>query len=131
VRDKLVFIDYSPVLFISALKERGIDAILPQMIESISQYRTRIPTPKLNRLMVDAAAAHPAPMRRGRRLKVYYATQAETSPPTIVLFVNDPELMHFSYERYLRNRVREVFGLTGTPIRLMIRQRRRVERDGE
>jgi len=125
VQDRMVFVGYAPLLFLSALKNRGIDAILPAMVESIHQYRMRVPTAKLNRLMLDAATDHPPPMRRGRRLRVYYATQADTAPPTMVLFVNEPDLVHFSYERYLRNRIREAFGLTGTPIRILLRRRKR------
>ena len=127
VRDRLIFLDYAPLLFVSALKRRGIKGILPAMMHAIGQYRIHISTPSLNRLMMDAAAEHPAPARRGRRLRIYYATQADTAPPTIVLFVNDPELVHFSYERYLRNRVREAFSLTGTPIRLVFRARTRTD----
>jgi GTPase len=127
VQRHLPFIAYSPILYTSALKGRGLDAIYPQLRASYSQYTVRVPTPRLNRVILDAAIEHAPPSRRGRRMKVYYATQAETSPPTIVLFVNDPELMHFGYERYLRNRVREAFGLTGTPIRFVVRPRSREE----
>ena len=131
VRDRLVFLEYSPVLFVSALKQRGMELIVPQMLESIEQYRMRVSTAGLNRLMLDAATEHAPPMRRGRRLRVYYATQAEASPPTFILFVNEPDLMHFSYERYLKNRIREAFSMTGTPIRLELRRRQREDWEGE
>ncbi len=125
VRDRLAFVSYSPVLFVSALTGRGLPTVFPQVLESYRQYSARIPTAKLNRLILDASIEHPPPMRRGRRMKVYYATQAESCPPTIVLFVNDPQLMHFGYERYLRNQIREAFGLDGTPIRFVVRERTR------
>ena len=125
VRDRLAFLSYSPVLFVSALTGRGLSTVFPQILESYRQYSARIPTAKLNRLILDASIEHPPPMRRGRRMKVYYATQAESCPPTIVLFVNDPQLMHFGYERYLRNQIREAFGLDGTPIRFVARERTR------
>jgi GTPase len=128
VERHLPFIAYSPILYTSALHNRGLDEIFPQLKASYEQYTTRVSTSKLNRVILDAAIEHAPPNKRGRRMKVYYATQAESCPPTIVLFVNDPDLMHFGYERYLRNRVREAFGLTGTPIRFVVRPR---SRDGE
>ncbi len=125
IHEQLVFIDYAPTLFISARTGFGVDEIFPQLIKSMEQYSVRVPTSKLNRLMLDAAIEHPPPMRRGKRLKIYYATQAEICPPTVVLFVNDPELMHFSYERFLRNKIRKEFGVEGTPIRFVLRKRER------
>lgn len=125
IRDRMAFLSYAPILFVSALTGQGLDRVFPQVLESYAQYSARIPTAKLNRLILDASIEHPPPTKRGRRLKVYYATQAEACPPTIVLFVNDPSLMHFGYERYLRNRVREAFGLSGTPIRFVARERTR------
>ncbi len=127
VERHLPFIAYSPILYTSALKNRGLDEIFPQLKTSYEQYTMRVPTSRLNRVVLDAAIEHAPPSKRGRRMKVYYATQAESCPPTIVLFVNDPKLMHFGYERYLRNRVREAFGLTGTPIRFIVRSRSRDE----
>jgi len=128
VRDRLAYIGYAPILCVSALRGTGVDRVFPQLAESYGQYSARMPTSPLNRLILDAAIEHPPPTRRGRHLKVYYATQAEVCPPTIVLFVNDPDLMHFGYERYLRNRIREAFGLHGTPIRFVVRERTREQR---
>jgi len=128
VRDRLAYIAYAPILCVSALTGRGIDRVFPQLGESYGQYSARMPTSQLNRLVLDAAIEHPAPSKRGKHLRVYYATQAETCPPTVVLFVNDPELMHFGYERYLRNRMRQAFGLDGTPIRFLVRERAREQR---
>ncbi|MBD3173896.1 MAG: ribosome biogenesis GTPase Der [Armatimonadia bacterium] len=127
VRERLAFLAYSPILFVSALTGLGLNKVFSQIAASYGEYSARVPTGKLNRLILDASIDHPPPMKRGRRMKVYYATQAETCPPTIVLFVNDPNLLHFGYERYLRNRVREAFGLHGTPIRFVARERKRNE----
>lgn len=123
VRDRLVFVSYAPMLYVSALTGRGIEAVFPQLMRSFEQYAMRIPTSRLNRLILDAAVDHPPPTQRGRRLRIYYATQAASRPPTIVLFANDPDLMHFGYERYLRNRVQQAFGMTGTPVRFVVRKR--------
>ena len=82
-----------------------------------------MPTGELNRLFREAMVAHPAPNRQGKQLKFLYATQAEVAPPTFVIFVNDKELIHFSYERYLENRIREVYPFEGTPLRLAFRSR--------
>ena len=121
VRHELIFANYAPVVFISALKHRGIDELLNTIVEISEQHAMRIQTSELNRLIADATFDRPT-TRRGRQLKMYYSTQVAVKPPTFVLFVNDPELVHFSTERYLENKIRERFSLEGTPIRLKIRE---------
>jgi GTPase len=123
VRDKLRFMDYVPVLFVSALTRQRVSKIMPLAVSVASERTRRIPTAELNRLLREALNARPAMSRRGKQLKLLYATQAEVAPPTFVLFVNDPELVHFTYERYLENRIREVYAFQGTPIRLRFRAR--------
>ncbi|MGQ9491856.1 MAG: ribosome biogenesis GTPase Der [Anaerolineae bacterium] len=123
IRQKLRFIDYVPVLFVSALTRQRISKVLPLAMSLAVQRQLRVPTAELNRLLREAMAAHPAPSRRGKPLKLLYATQAEVAPPTFVLFVNDPELVHFSYVRFLENRIREAHPFTGTPLRFYFRKR--------
>ena len=124
IREQLRFLDYVPVLFVSALTRQRVSKILPLVTEIVEQRRFRIPTAELNRLLRQAVMEHPAPNRRGRQLKFLYATQAETSPPTFVVFVNDRELVHFTYARYLENRIRAAYPFEGTPLRLDFRERR-------
>lgn len=125
LRQQLRFLSYAQVLFVSALTGQGLQDLFSQMLSSMEDYTRRVPTGPLNRMVLDAAIGHPPPMRRGRRLKIFYATQADVKPPTIVLFVNDPELMHFSYERYLVNSLRNTFSMKGTPVRVVLRKRQR------
>lgn len=121
IRSQLKFVDYAPIEFTSAIKGEGIEGVLEKALYCYEQSTHRITTGILNRALQEFLAAHPPPMRKGKRLKVYYATQPEIKPPTFVLFVNDPELMHFSYMRYLENRIRERFSLDATPIRILLR----------
>lgn len=123
VRQKLKFLDYVPVLFVSAKTKQRVSKILPLAMGIAEQRTIRIPTSELNRILRDAMVAHPAPSRRGKPLKFFYATQAEVAPPTFIVFVNDKELVHFSYERFLENRIRDVYAFEGTPIRLFFRSR--------
>jgi GTP-binding protein len=123
VRQRMKFFDYVPVLFISAKTWQRVSKVLPLAMSIAAQRNLRIPTSELNRILREAMVAHPAPSRRGKPLKFLYATQAETAPPTFIVFVNDKELVHFSYERFLENRIREVYPFTGTPIRLFFRSR--------
>ncbi len=118
------FAGYAPVTFISALSGRRVDRLFPTINAVFSAQHTRIPTALLNELVGDAVAVNPPPTFKGCRLKIFYAAQIRESPPTFVLFVNDPVLMHFSYLRYLENRVRESFVFVGTPIRFKLRKRR-------
>lgn len=123
IRNKLRFMDYVPVLFVSALTHQRVSKILPLAMHLAEQRKLRIPTGDLNRLLREALTARPAFSRRGKQLKMFYATQAEVAPPTFVLFVNDRELVHFSYERYIENRIREVYPFEGAPIRINFRAR--------
>lgn len=130
IRSTLRFMDYVPVLFVSAVTRQRVSRILPLAVRLAEQRKLRIPTGDLNRLLRDALTARPAFSRRGKQLKMFYATQAEVAPPTFVLFVNDPELVHFSYERYIENRIREAYPFEGTPIRIRFRARSQSDDEG-
>lgn len=123
VRNQLHFLDYVPVLFISALTRQRVERVVPLALGIAAQRKARIPTGELNRLVREAMGEHPAPNRHGKQLKFYYATQAETAPPTFVIFVNDRDLIHFSYVRYLENRIRATYPFEGTPLKLEFRSR--------
>jgi len=122
VKAALPFLDYAPIAFCSALTGRGVDAVLDTAATVAQNHALRIPTGELNRTIAEAVDAHPY-SQKGRELKIYYATMVKVKPPTIVLFVNNPQLVHFSYERYLLNSLRSAFGFVGTPIRLHFRRR--------
>jgi GTP-binding protein len=124
VRERLRFMDYVPVLFVSALSRQRIDKVLPEALKVAAQRRARIPTGELNRVMREGLMAHPAASRRGRQLKFLYATQVSVAPPAFVLFVNDADLVHFSYARYLENTLRAAHPFEGTPIKLIFRSRK-------
>ena len=119
----LKFMDYAPVLFISALTGQRAQNVLPQVNAVWAQASRRIGTGALNDVLGDAQMALQPPTIAGRKLKIYYATQAATCPPTFALFINSEELMHFSYERYLENCIRKAFGFEGTPIRFALREK--------
>ncbi len=123
VRDKLRFMDYVPVLFVSALTRQRVSKVLPLAVQIAAERRQRIATAELNRLFRDAIVAHPAPNRQGKQLKFLYATQAEVAPPTFIVFVNDKKLVHFSYARYLENQIRARHKFEGTPLRIFFRDR--------
>jgi GTP-binding protein len=123
IRAELKFLDYVPVLYISALTGQRVQKVLPLAMQVYQERVARIPTGELNRLVEDAAIRHPAPHKAGKRLKFYYATQADVDPPTFVFFVNDKRLVHFSYERYLENQIRRRYSYLGTPLRLVFRSR--------
>ncbi len=123
VRSSLKFLDYVPVLFISARTRQRVPTVLPMALRIAQERKVRIPTGELNRLLRTAVDNNQPRFKGGRRLRFYFATQAEIDPPTIVLFVNDPELLHFSYQRYLENQVRAYYPFEGTPLRLIFRQR--------
>ncbi|MEG1463118.1 MAG: GTP-binding protein, partial [Anaerorhabdus sp.] len=121
IRHEFIYLSYAPILFVSAKTKQRIHDLLP-MIYDVYQYsQLRIATNVLNEVVMDAQLMTPAPAINGKRLKVLYATQVSVAPPTFVLSVNDPELMHFSYKRYLENRIRESFGFDGSPIRIIAR----------
>ena len=121
IRKELVFCQYAPVVFVSALTKQRIHR-LPEVISyAAEQNAMRVPTSVLNQVLEDAVAMNPTPTEHGVRLKILYATQVKTKPPTFVIFVNNPEIMHFSYQRYLENKFREAFGFEGTPLQMIIR----------
>jgi len=124
LRQQLNFMDYVPILFISAKTGQRVDQVLPLALRVQEERLARLTTSKLNILLQKAQDIHPAPSHAGRQLKIYYATQVRSDPPTFLLFVNDPALIHFSYLRFLENRIREEYGFVGTPIRLVARPRR-------
>jgi GTP-binding protein len=129
LRHELIFLTYAPILFISALTKQRIHKI-PEMVCAVSeQNNLRVSTGTLNQVLQDDLAITPAPSVRGKRLKIYYVTQAATKPPTFIFFVNDPELFHFSYMRHLENIFRATFGFEGTPIRLWSRGRKDKDAD--
>lgn len=123
VRADLNFLPYVPILFISAETGQRVSKILPTVLEVNEARHQRISTADLNKIMRDALLSHPPPLKAGRQLKFYYATQVAVAPPTFVFFVNRPEWLHFGYERFLENRLREAFPFPGTPIRLIFRGR--------
>ena len=123
VRDGLAYMPYAPVVFLSALTGQRVDRIFQVINDVNEQNRSRITTGALNSVLADATARVQPPTDKGRRLKIYYMTQASTKPPHFVIFCNDARLFHFSYQRYLENQIREVFGLKGTPVRITIRQK--------
>lgn len=126
-RDKLTndfsFMSYAPIMFISAKTGQRIDKLYEMISFVHSQNSMRISTGKLNEVLAGATARVQPPTDKGKRLKIYYMTQASTRPPTFVFFVNNAEVFHFSYQRYLENQIRDIFGLDGTPVRFIIRER--------
>ncbi len=116
------FMDYAPILFVSAKTGQRVHKILPAVQEVAEQHAMRVSTSVLNQVLTDAMLTTPPPSERGKRLKIRYGTQVSVKPPTIVLFCNDPELAHFSYLRYLENRFREALGFRGTPLRIRLRK---------
>lgn len=124
IRHEFQYLSYAPIVFVSAKTKQRLSR-LPEMIEEAYDHQhRRIQSAVLNDVLMDALVANPTPSSNGRRLRVYYATQVAVAPPTFVIFVNDPDLMHFSYARYLENRIRAAFDFTGTPIRLIKRRRK-------
>ena len=123
VRNGLSYMTYAPVVFLSALTGQRVDKLYQVIQDVHAQNTSRITTGALNSVLADATARVQPPTDKGRRLKIYYMTQASTKPPHFVIFCNDARLFHFSYQRYLENQIREVFGLKGTPVRITIRQK--------
>ncbi|RHW41237.1 ribosome biogenesis GTPase Der [Neobacillus notoginsengisoli] len=124
IREHFQFLDYAPIVFLSAKTKKRVHTLLPAIQMASENHAMRVQTNILNDILMDAIAMNPTPTDKGRRLKIYYATQVAVKPPTFVVFVNDPELMHFSYERFLENRIRDSFGFEGTPIRIYSRERK-------
>ena len=123
VYSKLSYLSYAPIIFISAKTGQRIQKLFPMINEVAKQNSMRVSTSVLNQVINEAIAIVQPPTDKGKRLKIYYGTQATTKPPTFVIFVNSKELFHFSYQRYLVNQFRKEFGLTGTPVRIIIRER--------
>ena len=123
VRTTLQFLDYVPVIFISALTGKRINTVLPLALQVHSERHLRASTSEMNRVVASAVRQHSPPSKNGKRLRIFYATQVSTAPPIILLHINDKNLVHFSYTRYLENKIREVFNFSGTPIRLTYRER--------
>ncbi len=126
IRKQFVYLDYAPIAFVSAKDAKRIDTILPLINMVYENLNKRIKTNVLNEVVLDAQLSNPAKPHNGKRLKIYYASQVSNAPCTIVLFVNDPELMHFSYERYIENKLREAFGFEGVPINIICRKKSEV-----
>jgi len=124
VREDLKFMDYVPVLFVSALTRQRVSKILPEALRVVEARRHRLGTSEFNQVLREAYDRIAPPSKNGRPLRIYYGTQVETEPPTFLIFVNDPKLVHFSYQRYLENRIREHYQFLGTPIRLFFRPRK-------
>ena len=124
IRKEYKFLDYAPIIFLSALTKRRVNTLFEKLREVHEAYHTRIKTSLLNDVLQEAQVMNQAPDFNGGRLKIYYATQVLTAPPTITISVNDPEYMHFSYQRYLENRLRETFNFDGTPIKISLKKHR-------
>jgi len=123
IRSQLRFIAYAPILYVSAKLGQGVDKVMPQVFEVYQERLKRLPTAAVNDVIQQAVAAHNPPRSGGKQLSILYATQAEVNPPTFVFFVNDAKLVHFSYQRYLENKLRQAFGFVGTPFRLILKTR--------
>jgi GTP-binding protein len=123
IRGQLQFASYAPILYTSAKTTQGIGEIMPRVIEVYRERLKRLPTAAVNDVIQEAVTAHTRPRERARQLRIFYATQAEVNPPTFVFFTNDAKLIHFSYRRYLENKLRQAFGFTGTPLRLIFKTR--------
>jgi GTPase len=124
IRAHFQFLSYAPIVFLSAKTKKRIHTLMPMIDTASENHAMRVQTNILNEVIMDAVAMNPTPTDKGKRLKIYYATQVAVKPPTFVVFVNEPELMHFSYERFLENRIRDAFDFTGTPIKIFSRQRK-------
>ena len=123
VYNRLSYLSYAPIIFISAKTGQRVDKLFTLIQKVATNNARRIPTAMLNQVINEAIAVVQPPTDKGRRLKILYGTQVQTKPPTFVIFVNNKELFHFSYERYLVNQIRKEFGLEGTPIRIIVREK--------
>ena len=127
MREVLSFVPYAEIMFISALTGQRTMKVFELIDVVIQNHALRIQTGVLNEILMEAVAMQQPPSDKGKRLKLFYMTQVSIKPPTFVLFVNNKELMHFSYQRYIENRIRDTFGFMGTPIRILIRERKEKE----
>lgn len=124
IREHFLFLSYAPIVFLSAKTKKRVQTLIP-VIQTVSEnHAMRVQSSILNEVIMDAVAMNPTPTDKGKRLRIYYATQVAIKPPTFVVFVNEPELMHFSYERFLENRIRDAFNFEGTPIKIICRRRK-------
>ena len=123
IKSHFVFLDYAPIVFVSALKNQRVHTVFEQIKIVYQNYTRRVATNVLNDVLLDATLIQQAPFFNGDRLKIYYASQVEKNPPSFVLFVNDPNYLHFSYQRYLENKLREAFCFEGTPIKFILRKK--------
>ncbi len=124
IRQELNFMDYVPMVFISALTGKRVDQVLPMALQVQEERLVRLSTSQINRIIQNAQDRHAAPSKTGRSLRIYYGTQVRSDPPTFMLYVNEPQLAHFSYLRYLENQIREDYPFIGTPVRLVLKRRR-------
>ena len=124
IRGDLNFMDYVPLLFISAKTGQRVHEVMPLALRVQEERLVRLTTSKINKILVEAQDAQSAPTHAGRQLKIFYGTQVRSEPPTFMIYVNDPKLMHFSYMRFLENRMRDEYGFVGTPIRIVAKGRR-------
>lgn len=124
IRAEFKFLDYAPIVFVSAKDKARIQTIFPEIITAYNSYNFRVQTSVLNNIMIDAQMMNPAPVFNGDRIKIYFASQVSICPPTFVLSVNNPDYMHFSYLRYLENRLRDSFEFTGSPIKIICREKK-------
>ena len=127
LRTEIGFLQYAPVLYLSALTGQRVDRVTELVKFVVEQQTMRIQTSVLNELIRDATAVNPPPTKKGKQLKILFITQADICPPRFVIFVNDPELMHFSYQRFIENKLRDTFGFEGTPLKFVIRKRNEEE----
>ena len=124
IRSEFKFLDYAPIVYLSAKNKSRIQTLFPEIILAYNSYNFRVGTSVLNDIIADAQIMNPTPIFNGGRLKIYFASQVSTCPPTFILSVNNPEYMHFSYERYIENRLRDSFEFTGSPIKIVCRARK-------
>ncbi|RLA93646.1 MAG: ribosome biogenesis GTPase Der [Deltaproteobacteria bacterium] len=124
IKEKMKFLDFAPIIFVSALSGQRVNRILDKIYDCFTQFKKRVSTSELNRFLRQTVKEFPPPLYRGKQIKFYYLTQVDVKPPKFVFFANFPQAIHFSYQRYLSNRLREIYGFEGTPIRLNFRNRR-------
>ena len=127
LRAEIGFLQYAPVLYLSALTGQRVDRVTELVKFVVEQQTMRIQTSVLNELIRDATAINPPPTKKGKQLKILFMTQADICPPRFIVFVNDPELMHFSYLRFIENKLRDTYGFEGTPLKFVIRKRNEEE----
>ncbi len=123
IKNRFKFASYAPILYTSAKTGQGVDKVMPEVLQVYAERQKRIPTAAVNSVIQQAVAAHVRPKNRNKELKVFYVTQADVDPPTFVFFTNDAKMVHFSYRRFLENRLRQAYGFTGTPLKLIFKTR--------